>query len=386
MISTHASNRELYLRHVRELFRKQYSPPLRKALGVVERDIAAETFNNIDYNHVPSIAVDRYTSLFIRKDNERFAKYVDDVLLGASTISGVTLLPSTLVRKACETAPSWDTRQGTICRAQVDAMQKGIQRKVIDGQWRTLVESVRNAGVLQSSVAVCDVSGSMFGPKFNDGSTPLHSSIGLSLLISEVTSGPFGGYIITFSENPQVHDLRDAGHKLNGLCHTVEYVRRMGWGMNTNIVAVFEHLLEIAKAISVSQDEMVKQVFVFSDMQFYQGMDQAVWASFFDRIKTAYADAGYDMPKLVFWNLAGATSKPVTVDDQNTALVSGYSQGMLKAFLETGALDDVEENVKQAVEGENGMVEVKRVEKIDPLTAVKKAVEHKAYSMLNIVD
>lgn len=41
-------NRELYLRHVRELYRRQYASPLRRALEVVERDIAAGTFGNID--------------------------------------------------------------------------------------------------------------------------------------------------------------------------------------------------------------------------------------------------------------------------------------------------------------------------------------------------
>jgi hypothetical protein len=92
------------------------------------------------------------------------------------------------------------------------------------------------------------------------------------------------------------------------------------------------------------------------------------------------------MPKLIFWNLAGQTRKPVTMDDQNVALVSGYSQGMLKVFLETGALDGEEEIVEETVMGEDGMVEVKKKEKIDPLSVVKKAVGHKAYSMLEVVD
>lgn len=380
------SNRELYLHHVRELYRKQYSSPLRKALAVVERDVAAETFSNIDYSHVPSIAMDRYTSLFIRKDEERFTKYVEDVTEGASKISGATLLPSTLVRKACEISSGLAPRRGTVGKAQAGALQKEIQRKVIDGQWRTLLKSVRDAGVLQSSIAVCDVSGSMFHPALSDGSTPLHSSIGLSLLIAAVTTGPFGGTIITFSDTPQAINFEVSGHKLDNLCSAVKYAQGLNWGMNTNLVAVFENLLNDAKDLKVSQAEMVKQVFVFSDMQFDQGMNEQVWTSSFERIKTAYADAGYDMPKLIFWNLAGQTSKPVTMDDQNTALVSGYSQGMLKALLETGAFDGVEEVVEEAVVGEDGMIEVKKKERIDPLSVVKKAVEHKAYSMLKVID
>ncbi|KAF1933878.1 uncharacterized protein M421DRAFT_50728 [Didymella exigua CBS 183.55] len=381
-----ATNRELYLRHVRELYRKQYASPLRKALGVVERDIAAGTFGNIDYSHVPSIAMDRYTDLFIRKDEERFAKYIDDVTDGSSKISGATLLPSTLVRKACEIWSSPAPRKGTIGKAKAGALQREIQHKTIDGQWRSLLKSVRDAGVLQSSVAVCDVSGSMFHPVLSDGSLPVHSSVGLSLLIAAVTTGPFGGHVITFSQTPSAVNFEDPGYRLDDLCNAVKHVQGMDCGTNTDLVAVFEGLLSGAKACKVSQAEMAKQVFVFSDMQFDKGMDQQVWNSSFNRIKSAYAGAGYDMPKLIFWNLAGQSSKPATIDDQNVALVSGYSQGMLKALLETGALDGVDEIVEEAVVGEDSIVEVKKKERIDPLSVVKKAVRNKAYSMLKVVD
>lgn len=378
-----ATNRELYLRHVRELFRVQYSSPLRKALGVVERDITAERFENIDYSHVPSLAMNRYTDLFIRKDSENFTQYIEKVSLGQSTMSGATLLPSTLVRKACESAKSEPSRGLKRSKSQTTDYQRKIQRDVIDSQWKTLVGSVRNAGALQSSIAVCDVSGSMFGPAFKDGTTPLHSAIGLSLLIAQVTAGPFGDTLITFSQNPQFHRLKNAA---SGLCATVGDVQKLNWGMNTDLVAVFVNLLEKAEACKVSQDDMVKQVFVFSDMQFDQGMNQKIWNSSFDRIKTVYAEEGYDMPKLIFWNLAGATNKPVTVDDKNTALVSGYSHGMLKAFLETGALESAEEIVERPVDGDDVMVEIKKVETTDPLMVVKRVVEHKAYSMLTVVD
>jgi hypothetical protein len=380
-----ASNRELYLRHVRELYRKRYASPLRKALEVVERDIAAGTFGNIDYSHVPSMAMDRYTGLFIRKDEQRFTKYINNVTDGTSAISGATLLPSTLVHKAFETQSGLVFRKGKISKAKADALQQELQRKVVDGQWRTLVKSVRDTGALQSSIAVCDVSGSMTYPMFRDGSNPMDSAIGLSLLIASVTTGPFGGNIITFSESPRLVSFSET-NKLDKLCSVVEHARGMDWGMNTNLVLAFERLLETAQFEKIPQAEMVKQVFVFSDMQFDSAVDPQRWSSSFDRIKSAYTDAGYDMPKLIFWNLAGQTRKPVTMDDQNVALVSGYSQGMLKVFLETGALDGEEEIVEETVVGEDGMVEVKKKEKIDPLSVVKKAVGHKAYSMLEVVD
>lgn len=55
-------------------------------------------------------------------------------------------------------------------------------------------------------------------------------------------------------------------------------------------------------------------------------------------IKRKFTEAGYPMPGMVFWNLRGNLAKPVTKNDTNVALVSGYSGQMLKSFLENGEL------------------------------------------------
>jgi hypothetical protein len=162
----------------------------------------------------------------------------------------------------------------------------------------------------------------------------------------------------------------------------------------------------MAVANKLSQEDMVKQVFVFSDMQFdaaqpggpvdwntsYDASQEWVtkrWTTSFQRIKEKYAAAGYEVPRLIFWNLAdSSTDKPTTMEDADTVLVSGYSQGMLRAFLESGALDESDEElVEEEVVGEDGMVEVKSErKKKDPLTVVKKAMAHKAYEVLEVVD
>ena len=59
---------------------------------------------------------------------------------------------------------------------------------------------------------------------------------------------------------------------------------------------------------------------------------------------------------------------------------------MLKAFLEIGALGPREGIIEQVVEGEDGMMGVKKVEKANPLTVMKKAVAHAAYSILKVAD
>ncbi|CAO2657152.1 Nn.00g032780.m01.CDS01 [Neocucurbitaria sp. VM-36] len=392
-----ASNRELYLRHIREHYRKEYASPLRKALAVVERDIAAETFDNIKYDRVPSLAMDRYTSLFMKKDWEHFKDYVQDVAKGTAKISGATLLPSTLVSKAKGVHDLVDSANAKDFKAVKAAAESKIQAEIIDGQWNTLVKRVRDAGTLQSSIAVCDVSGSMSTPRFKDGSCPMDSAIGLSLLIAEVTAAPFGGGFISFHETPTYLSIGGSDSDPRGLVAKVRYITKTPWGYNTNFVSVFEDvLLPMAIANKLKQEDMVKQIFVFSDMQFdHAEHDSERWTSSYDRIKQKYADAGYEVPRLIFWNLAALSKgKPVIMDDVDTALVSGYSQGMLRAFLESGAFDDDEEEVvEEDIEsgGEysdgEGMMDVRNVKKkITPITVVKKAVGNKAYGMLEVVD
>ena len=67
---------------------------------MVERDISAETFAKINYTKVPSIAMNNYKDLFVRKDSAHFEKYIEKVAAGKAKISGAVLLPSQLVKQA----------------------------------------------------------------------------------------------------------------------------------------------------------------------------------------------------------------------------------------------------------------------------------------------
>lgn len=398
------SDRELYLRHAREAYRKDVSA-LRKALEVVERDIADEKFENIKYDRVPSLAMNRYAGLFAKKDTERFDEYIGHVAEGKKNISGATLLPSVLISKVRATQSAYSvgrvsaTAKKGGAKAMVEAKMAEIDAKVADGQWKTLVQRIKDSGTLENSIAVADVSGSMTSPRQSDGSTPMDTSIGLSLLLAEVTAPPFGGSFITFSSKPTVEQIKG-----NTLQEKVANLEAADWEMDTDFVAVFDKLiLPMAKKHNVKQEDMVKQVFVFSDMQFNsasRGADK--WSTSYERIKKDFEAAGYQMPKLIFWNLAGGRAgvtrhgdptapKPVTADEEGTALVSGYSQGMLKVFLDNGAFEDPEAEEEiveaEAKEGEDGdMVQVTKKQKTDPMSTVRKAISHKGYSMLKVAD
>ena len=52
-----------------------------------------------------------------------------------------------------------------------------------------------------------------------------------------------------------------------------------------------------------------------------------------DSCKEAFESAGYPFPEIIFWNVAGHSTVPVTKNEQGVALVSGASPSTLKAIL-----------------------------------------------------
>ena len=197
------------------------------------------------------------------------------------------------------------------------------------GQWKDMIAKLAKSGRFKRVQAVCDVSGSMEG-------IPMEVAIALGLVIAELTQPPFRGKIITFHDQPALHTIR--GHTLQ---QRTADMSRMAWGNSTNLLAVFKLLLkEAQKKLNGSQrGAMVEQLFIFTDMQFDKA-HKGSWAATYNEICQLYAKAGYIVPKIVFWNLrATHESFPVQKDDLGTALVSGFSANLMKAFLGGGIVE-----------------------------------------------
>jgi len=114
----------------------------------------------------------------------------------------------------------------------------------------------------------------------------------------------------------------------------VEKVKQMvtsHWGMNTDLVKAMDKILATAKSAGVPQEEMPEVLLIMSDMQF----DQC--ARFDDSamkmIARKYEAAGYELPKIVFWNLNAADNVPVKYDTRGVALISGFSPSIMVAVL-----------------------------------------------------
>ncbi|KAK4705836.1 hypothetical protein P7C70_g368, partial [Phenoliferia sp. Uapishka_3] len=350
------------------IYRSQYIAPLRKHLDLVERKMSAGDWKKIKYSRVPSLAMSNLTPKFYKHDAEGFSAYLVRVAEGKSSISGAAITPAKLFKQA---------------------QRGGVEATVAEAQWKTLVSSVKDEGKLSRCIAVADVSGSMWSPTLkDDGTAPIDSSLALSVLISQVTTPPFANAIISFTDVPKFIDLTPGT-----LAELRAQIEEQGMGYNTDFILTFREILKRATDAHLTQEQMVERLFVFSDMEFDECHTMGnKYASHYEIVKQAYKDAGYEIPELVFWNLASKqrrTSKPVAANEPGTALVSGYSAAIVKVFL-AGNLTDEEDEVFEEVEEVNevtGEVITKAVKvEMTPLGVMRKAIGHSSFAGLQVHD
>ena len=123
----------------------------------------------------------------------------------------------------------------------------------------------------------------------------------------------------------------------------------MDWGINTNFQAVFDLLLDLAVGANLPPSEMIRTIFVFSDMEF-DACGGRGYETDYQLIKRKYSEAGYPMPQIVFWNLRGGNrSKPVTKNEAGVALVSGFSGQMMRVFLQNGTFENPYQTMLQSL-------------------------------------
>lgn len=150
-------------------------------------------------------------------------------------------------------------------------------------------------------------------------------------------------------------------------------------------------ILQKATDANLQPENMVKRIFVFSDMEFDAAdakTAKKAYATHLDIIRSKFKAKGYALPELVFWNLAGGkmglAAKPVGNDRlEGMAMVSGYSAALMKTFGEGANFEDEEKN-------EDGWQEIgaqqgKEKQKIDPLSVVMKAISHESFKKLRVV-
>ena len=106
-------------------------------------------------------------------------------------------------------------------------------------------------------------------------------------------------------------------------CGYPDVIRALKAKEDGNVKAVFDLILDAAVRNNVPQEELPETLYLISDMEFNACVRNAS-VSNFASAKRRFAEHGYRLPQIVFWNVASRNSnQPVTKNEQGVALVSG---------------------------------------------------------------
>lgn len=330
---------------------------LRKYLDVVEVKMSANEWNTIHYENVPGKASLNYSDAFAKHDEERYTNY----LINTDNLNSKSLFPVDIIHKAL---------QKGVMRyySSLEKVSKK-DRILLEKMWKSLPNYFD--GKEETGICVCDTSGSMFG-------TPLEVSLSLGVYCADKCRGPFKNHFITFSERPELIELRGSD-----LCEKLNNITSIN-ACNTDLEKVFDLLLDTAIRHNTPDSDMPRKLYIISDMQFDEARG-AIGSNYWNRgeakrpnqtfmssMKKKYEDAGYTFPSIVYWNVRQSSKGGMfqeKFDGENCAIVSGYSASLFKSVIEGTTY---EEEVK-----DNGEVTVR--ERLDPMTVMMTTLNNPRY-------
>lgn len=287
---------------------RQLLSQLRSKINIVEKLMSQNRWDEIEFDKIPSKAGLVYRNAFARRDiiAKKYEEFAKDE---TKTVNASTLYPYDVAHKAF---------QG--CNLSVNS----AERLMIEKYWQALPNFYGDNE--ENGLAIVDTSGSMSGQ-------PLEAAVSLGAYIAEKAHGPFAGHFITFSHRPSLIKFEgiDIVDKFNR-------ARRADWEMNTDLKAVFDMLLRVAKQKQTKAEDMPQRLYIFSDMEFdrclslgYSTTEEKV-DTLLESIAKEWAAAGYELPPVVFWNL-NARTQNIPALGGRFSYVSGLSPVMIETIL-----------------------------------------------------
>jgi hypothetical protein len=291
-----------------EKYRIEFLVPLRNKIQITETMMCNKEWDKISYPNVPSIASKKYLKAFMKHDSVRYSKYLEDVRNGKKKINITGILPHELLNFY---------------------FTNDKENETIELQWKTIIENIRSSGLLKNAIPIIDMSGSMFSA--SNGDIPARCAISLGILISLCCEGNFHKKLITFSETPTIINLNT-----DSLFECYKQLLKIPAGYNTNFISCAELIINLGKMFNISNENMPKKIIVLTDMQFDKVTDNPYdLNTTYEHIVKLYKENNYTPAKFIFWNLNTDHNEtfPVNCDIEGTAMISGFSEQLLKIFM-----------------------------------------------------
>ncbi len=289
---------------------KFYRKSLVELTNVVEQQMCAGKWDDINHSHVPSLAASRYKKAFTRH-GAKFAEYVAKLKAGDAD-----------VKVNASAVYPYDVLKGVASfHYSLNFGQTELDHIV--AQWEALPNYVGDASILP----LVDVSGSMNTGVGGGKTTAMDVAVSLGLYLADKNKGKFKDTFLTFSSKPELLHLK------GNVVQKAQQMVKSSWDMSTDLHKALDKILSTAVAGKVPQSEMPQMLLILSDMQFNQCVHHDDTA--LGMIKRKYSEAGYDAPAIVFWNINAKDNVPVKHDKSGVALVSGFSPAIVKSVLST---------------------------------------------------
>jgi len=298
------------LRHALDMAPKQYRKFLAGGTTVVENQMCAGDWDNINFSHVPSLAAARYRTAFHR-NTPKFAEYVEKLTKGDTSVkvNVGAVYPHDVIKNVMQ----YVRGTGAANKAEMDHIR---------AQWNALPNYMGTHRVLP----MVDVSGSMSCPVGGSGSLScIDVAVALGLYMADKNEGAFKDLFMSFADNPALTLLT------GDIFAKITQMVRANWETSTNLHLAFDCVLNTGFKNNVPAEEMPSMIVILSDMQFNACVrhdDSAI-----EMIARKYQAAGYELPQVVFWNLHHSGNVPVSADKTGTALVSGFNPNIMTAIL-----------------------------------------------------
>lgn len=288
---------------------------IREKIGLLETKMSKKNWSDIDYSEVASVANVKFRAAFLRNDENRRREYLGKVDTGEAKMNTGTLYPYDVVR-------SMKVRSGWSLGFKTD--------QTLETAWKNLPNYLE--GNEHNGLVVCDTSGSMF--RGLGSVDPIDVAASLAVYIAERNTGDFQDYFLTFNSNSRLMKLK--GLTLKDRLTNLPW---NDWGGSTNLQSAFDSILMVAVENDVSSDDMPQVVYVVSDMQFNPSNSSRL--TNYEAIKSKFESRGYNLPKIVWWNVNAFEDQPVTIHDENTCLVSGCNPNIFEQVLNSSTPEEL---------------------------------------------
>ena len=271
--------------------------------NTVENSLSRKEGENIQFEHVPSLAMIKYYNRFYRGEDtgERFEQYINDVKYGKSDLKVSTTSVYDIYRNRDRIDP--DLFFDKIEKIKINCIP------VVDssGSMQDSNDSYGKAMAIGHYLAKC----STYAPNqvVSFSSSPVLLTLGEENMIHDM-----GSCYYNKMKKQDLSNVPDGYKKEIASMHTGDY-------SNTDLGKVMELFAKVT--------DVPEYLVILSDMEFDMGSSMNK-----DVLKQMWKDRGYKT-KIVWWNLNSRNTTAPEIDAEGNIFMSGYNPMLLK-FLEAG--------------------------------------------------